>query len=77
MNNYYNVINLFVHEKKHYDDFSELGPEAYRVLPPQIKEQRAILAQISDPSWQKTDEIIKDALDYYAKVNMCDFKIPR
>ncbi len=63
-----NVIkNMFSHEKKHFDDIIKLGLTKYVSLPKSIREQRAIKAQMSDPSWIKTNTEYQDGVKRYGR----------
>jgi len=57
------IINLFVNEKTHYDDYKRLGyDEYYKKDYNTYLEPRAIEAQMKHPSWNGTSERYKKLL---------------
>ncbi len=58
-----NIIkSAFSHEGQHYMDYKTLGREAYLDLPRSQREGRAYNTQMSDPSWQKVPQGLRDAI---------------
>jgi hypothetical protein len=67
VDNFYNVINMFEHENKHYIDYKKLGHNAYISTPKSIREQNAINYQMNHSSWVKTSDIFKKGVIKYGK----------
>ena len=67
------IINLFVHEKAHIDQFQSLGHLKYQLLDYDLREQHAIKEQIIDPSWKHTRENYRQATINYGKKHGMSF----
>ena len=63
---YNEITNSFIHEKKHYDDYTN-DPKGYLSSPKDVREIRAILAQMNDHSWKMTRKIYKKKVYRYGK----------
>jgi hypothetical protein len=64
------INSIFAHEKRHYDDFRELGFEGYEQTPHDLRERRAYQSQLEHSSWRKVsrdfkDRVLKTAVDEY------------
>ena len=65
-----NPSSSVAHEKRHYDDFRELGFEGYEQTPHDLRERRAYQSQLEHSSWRKVsrdfkDRVLKTAVDEY------------
>ncbi|NLM68104.1 MAG: hypothetical protein GX180_13170 [Enterococcus sp.] len=61
------IKNIFAHEKQHYDDYKKLGFEGYKKVPLDIREQRAVSAQMKHESYQGTRPGFQRAVVKYGK----------
>jgi hypothetical protein len=61
------ITNIFVHENKHYQDFKEVGFDKYRNTSKNIREQRAVQAQMDHPSFEKTRPWFQEASKNYGR----------
>jgi RHS repeat-associated protein len=64
------ISSIFAHEKRHYDDFRELGFEGYKQTPHDVRERRAYQAQLEHSSWSKVSRdfksrVLKTAVNEY------------
>jgi hypothetical protein len=66
------IKNILVHEKQHYSDFKTLGYDAYNALEKNSLEQRAVTAQIKDPSFKQMRLKIQNSIIKYGN----DFGLP-
>ena len=60
------ITSILIHEKKHYNDFKILGKDKYEELNNNIKEQRAVKAQVDHPSFIRMRSAIRKAFIQYA-----------
>jgi hypothetical protein len=67
--NYYNIINTYVHENKHYDDYKTGGYDFVSKLPKYYKEQRTISTQMNHSSWDNTSNDYKKNIIKYGLNN--------
>lgn len=63
------IKSFFAHEKKHYEDYTNWGPEIYSLQLQVVKEQRAITAQFQDKTWQNVRPEFRDAVTKYGIQN--------
>jgi RHS repeat-associated protein len=77
--NYEIIRNMYAHENGHRQDFLILGSNRYLSIPREMREQRAIKAQMNDPTWinasQNSD--YKNGIIDYAKKNNYLFYMER
>jgi len=59
------IKNTFVHEKQHYDDYTELGVKAYIAMSNDQKEQRAVSSSIKDETFSKMRTNIQELKKEY------------
>jgi len=59
------IKNTFVHEKQHYDDYTELGVKAYIAMPNDQKEQRTVSVSIKDETFNKMRANIQELKKEY------------
>lgn len=65
------IISTFAHEKGHIDHYLNVGFSKYVETSVDIREQIAIKAEMSNPSWNGTREVYKqDALKYGRKYGL-------
>lgn len=64
------IINLFSHEKRHYEDYKELGIEDFYEIYtkfPEKMEQRAVTSQMNHPSYKDTRKGFQEAMRNYGE----------
>ena len=59
------IINLFIHEKKHYNDYKEAGIDAYKAMGKSRREQRAVNTQMEHISFKETRGFFQKAIKAY------------
>ncbi len=67
------IISSFAHEKGHVDLYWELGGDVskYKAISKDVREQIAVKAEMSNPSWRETREVYKkDARRYGEKYGL-------
>jgi len=69
------IENFFAHEGTHYNDFKELGYNAYKLLhilnnskQNDFLENHAVKAQMEHPSWGKVRDALKNEIMDYGKI---------
>jgi len=63
------IVNVFVHEKNHYDESKSAGLNAYQRTPSSIREQRAISTQINHSTFNSTRTSYQNAVRIYGIQN--------
>jgi hypothetical protein len=72
------IINVFVHENKHYSDYKELGINQYLQIHKKSVdwlERRAVMEQMNHESWNKTTRGFQESIKRYGKNNGLLFPI--
>jgi RHS repeat-associated protein len=59
------IKNIFVHENKHITDFKNMGAKLYYSTPMAILEQRAVITQMADPTFQQMRPFMQNAVKSY------------
>ena len=61
------IINMFVHEEQHYNDYKELGIRGFKGVPSDRLEQRAIYTQMNHESYGGTRPTYQKAVVRYGQ----------
>lgn len=71
LDNYHDIHNaLNIHEGQgHYKLYKELGPYRYSTIPKSKREIKAIIIQMSDPSWEQTTPGFQSGVKKYYQQN--------
>lgn len=69
------ITNVFVHEKRHYDDSRSSGLDAYIKTPKKVREQRAISTQMNHSCFNATRPSYQNAVRNYGTQNGMLFPI--
>ncbi len=61
------IINVFAHEKDHYDNYKKDGFDKYVETPKALREKRAVVTQMKHPTFSKTSKNFQQSMINYGK----------